>query len=100
MDNLTKENFWDDLMLKYPNAMKIFCAWVDEYKKKVNWNRLIKFHHLPIAFQLGVFIEFTRERDMILFTPPHHMANIPKAIQDWFQFTEDSIILNQGYVKV
>ncbi len=80
MDSLTKENFWNDLMEKYPEQMKQLCAWIDEYKKKVDWNWLFnhsqkldgldeagvsspapKFHDLPIAMQFGIFVQFTSE---------------------------------------
>ena len=104
---LTKENFWNEMIQKYPKAMKIFCDWIDEYKKEVKWNdlfqhetfehyferkshtikfyerqnlitnkeikeakrnvlfscwskevRIIKFHDIPYAMQLGIWIEF------------------------------------------
>lgn len=74
MENLSKENFWNDLEEKYPEAMKVFRDWLDTYKQKVHWDDLfgihqrkhywgdIKYHHLPIAMQIGIFIEFARER--------------------------------------
>jgi hypothetical protein len=40
MENLTKENFWNALTEKYPEQMKQFCAWIDEYKNRVNWDSL------------------------------------------------------------
>ena len=70
MENLTKENFWNDLMVKYPTAMKIFCAWIDQYKKQVGWAELFdptgskkdkdlpKYHDLPLAMQIGIFLQF------------------------------------------
>lgn len=38
MENLNKENFWDELYKKYPKGMKVFCDWIDEYKKQNNWD--------------------------------------------------------------
>lgn len=31
---LTKENCFNELQRMWPNAMKEFCDWVDEYKKR------------------------------------------------------------------
>lgn len=74
LENLTKENFWNDLKVKYPLGVQAFCDWVDEYKKVNNWDELFnegdsdgddsyyrkspKYHDLPLAFQLGIFAEF------------------------------------------
>lgn len=67
MDNLNKDNFWNPMREKYPDAIDHFCKWVDEYKKSVNWDKLFgatarpdyvheapKFHDLPIEFQFGI----------------------------------------------
>lgn len=63
--SLTKENFWNELFQKYPGEMEVFCQWIDSYKKSVAWEHLlgssIKYHDLPIAFQIGIFIQFTLE---------------------------------------
>lgn len=61
--NLTKENFWNEQMEKFPKSMKIFCAWIDEYKKAVNWTGLfgtdqMKFHNIPYEMQQGIWIRF------------------------------------------
>lgn len=75
---LTKENFWNEIYSKYPNATKLFCDWIDEYKKAVNWQVLFnphfkvveettqihstpKFHDLPHAIQQGIWIEFAND---------------------------------------
>lgn len=76
-DILTKENFWNELHEKYPSQMKVFCDWIDEYKKRVNWEyifshtnseytqyagfslRTPKFHEIPIAMQIGIIVEFS-----------------------------------------
>lgn len=90
MESLTKENFWNELLEKYPEQMKVFCAWIDGYKKRVNWNKLFnsdsdyqnyegknapapKYHDLPIAMQIGIFMQFLAEQN-------------PDCMKDWLQF--------------
>ncbi len=72
-EGLTKENFFNEMMQKYPLAMKDFCNWVDEYKQKNDWGNLFnfgtphyakqgwhntKFHDLPLAMQMGIWNEY------------------------------------------
>ncbi len=74
--NLTKENFWNDIMELYPKSCKLFCDWVDKYKEENNWDNLFnartsrypaldtkapKFHEIPYAMQHGIWIEFANE---------------------------------------
>lgn len=78
MDNLTKANFWDRIERKYPEAFKIFSAWIDKYKEEVQWTCLFnagegcetdlgeqltapKFHEIPFEFQNGVIARFDIE---------------------------------------
>lgn len=74
MDSLTKENFWNELQEKYPEQMKVFIDWIDEYKKRVDWDLIFRegkhgseyaqpthYHQLPIAIQLGIFMQFQAE---------------------------------------
>lgn len=65
-ETLTKENFWDRMMELYPNATKKFCQWIDEYKIAVGWNALfgenVKFHDLPGAMQVGIWLEYVCDR--------------------------------------
>lgn len=74
-ENLNKENFWNEVMEKYPLATNLFCKWIDEYKEAVNWNKLFaandntdqlhsskyKFHEIPYAMQQGIWIEFAND---------------------------------------
>jgi len=75
--SLTKENFWNDLKEKYPYGVQVFCDWIDEYKEKVKWSELFndgsphyakmgwhnpKYHDLPMAMQIGIWIQFVAER--------------------------------------
>lgn len=87
MENLTKENFWNEMQGIYPNAIEKFCKWIDQYKENNNWNKLFngcltirdysittgsntywsmspKFHDLPIAFQVGIFNQYCAEQEM------------------------------------
>lgn len=78
------ENFFNKLQKKYPKAMKVFCEWIDEYKKNIDWKFLFnegaifhvpmsppdgdftadapKFHNLPYAMQLGIMLQFMQEQ--------------------------------------
>lgn len=86
---LTKENFFDELEKldrlnklekQYPKAMAQFQEWINQYKIDNDWKRLFgedtslsdakqagkwtdriapKFHELPSAMQLGIFIQFS-----------------------------------------
>jgi len=77
-ETLTKENFWDELQQLYPEGMKVFSEWIDEYKKRVGWAHLFnskfreteigriyqrpKYHDLPTAMQAGIFLEFVEDK--------------------------------------
>jgi len=78
MENLNKENFWNDLHSKYPTAVNHFCEWIDKYKAEVGWNKLFnsdsnwqdangknapapKFHDLPFDMQNGIIAKFELE---------------------------------------
>jgi hypothetical protein len=69
-EGLTKEIFFNQLANDYPKGMKTFCDWIDSYKKKVKWyhvfgterHKYIKYHDLPWAFQVGIYIQFIQER--------------------------------------
>lgn len=83
IENLTKENFWNEMQEKYPKAMKKFCDWIDNYKKENNWEVLFnghkfthysgvdkeienytktpKYHELPLSMQMGIFCQFQFE---------------------------------------
>ncbi|MEQ8685467.1 MAG: hypothetical protein RIE86_09245 [Imperialibacter sp.] len=109
MENLTKENFFDGMMIKYPDAMKIFCDWIDEYKKRVNWKRLFnsdsnwqdekgknapapKFHDLPIAMQYGVWLHFLSDHDVVCgnFDIENLSKSLRNEIEEWMSEIESS----------
>lgn len=106
MDSLTKENFWNDLYEKFPAEMEIFCKWIDEYKNKINWNDLFtrvncigdqpnhceinppKYHDLPIAMQIGIFIQFRAENviNKNINWPPSMADAVEVLITEYFTY--------------
>jgi hypothetical protein len=69
IENLTKENFFNELHDQYPEAVEHFCKWIDEYKREVNWDTLFggdlvrapKFHEIPFEMQNGIIARFELE---------------------------------------
>jgi len=65
MENLNKENFWNELHSQCPTAVAYFCDWIDRYKTANNWNELfgeaVKFHHLPFEMQNRIIAAFELE---------------------------------------
>lgn len=69
MENLTKENFFNEMKQKYPKAMDHFCVWIDQYKIRIGWANIFhghmfqtpKYHDLPIAWQIGIFFQYMME---------------------------------------
>jgi hypothetical protein len=80
MQNLSKENFWNDLHAKYPQAVDLFCKWIDKYKVEVGWDELfnqaglpdedkpVKFHDIPFEMQNGILARFDIECNNGVFT--------------------------------
>jgi hypothetical protein len=85
---LTKENFWNEMMEKYPKSTKVFCEWIDEYKKEVDWVNLfnehlnIKFHDIPYAMQYGIWMEFCRQEMSKYFEQPEHESQFIDLAED------------------
>lgn len=81
MENLNKENFFNEVEALCPMAMEYFKRWIDEYKKEVGWSALFgesqsqlkpkngikvgriapKFHDLPFEMQNGIIARFELE---------------------------------------
>jgi hypothetical protein len=65
IQNLTLENFWNDLKKECPLAVDHFRKWIDEYKLEVGWADLfgaqVKFHHLPFEMQNGIIARYELE---------------------------------------
>lgn len=72
MENLTKENFFNELGVKDPALLRTFCTWIDQYKIENNWEetfkrsiygselRTPKFHEIPFDIQIGIIAKFLR----------------------------------------
>lgn len=107
LTSLSKANFWNDLTEKYPEEMKHFCIWIDEYKKRVDWNTLFnsnsnwqncdgknapapKYHDLPIAMQVGIIIQYfieTCDGFQLFFKQiPKNMHDFARIIVSFFEF--------------
>lgn len=80
---LTKENFWNEIMVQYPKSTKTFCEWIDAYKAAVSWDtvfnirfpggvRAAKFHEIPYEMQQGIWITFARETLDKFFEQPEY----------------------------
>ena len=91
-ENLTKENFWDDIYTKFPKATQVFYDWIDEYKKNNNWDLIFnskfkvvetstsifsspKYHELPYALQQGIWIEFCIDVLSDYFEQPEYIPD-------------------------
>lgn len=69
--NLNKENFWDELERQFPDAVKRFYDWIDEYKIEAGWDKIfkcnegtgqvVKFHEVPVEIQMGIISRFLFE---------------------------------------
>lgn len=105
MLEMKKEGFWTGIQLKYPLMFADFSRWVDEYKRRIYWvtyfkggMQEIKFHDLPQAMQIGVFLQYTIEQgDYIYATLVDNPARIDAfitAIERWFQMSEMSLLKN------
>lgn len=102
LTNLNKENFFDKLYEDYPNAMQEFCNWIDEYKKENNWIELfgekIKYHHLPIAMQIGIWCDFQftfhTGEESITYTEDYKWSeNVYQWFSEWMHHREIDINL-------
>lgn len=94
MENLNKQNFWDEKMKSCPAIMKHFCKFVDEYKQKNDWkkmfNKKIKFHDIPVEMQTGIVIAFIMK---ITNSPEfvNQLTNTKKYITNEFEHIEKKL---------
>lgn len=102
--DLSKNNFWIEIENRWPGEWNRFRSWIDDYKKKVNWNLLFnsqsdyqdkegknapapKYHDLPAAMQLGIFIQYCLEEDHryeFIEGLPSTMAEMIIEMREWF----------------
>lgn len=58
MEGLTLDNYWNLVKDKYPDQLRHFTDWVDDYKRNSEWSSLfrdgVKFHELPLELQAGI----------------------------------------------
>lgn len=73
LPSFTKQNFFDEMMAKYPAGVKVFRDWLTEYKTRPDSYQVFHpccsthpdnpdFHDLPGAMQVGIWIQFIMER--------------------------------------
>lgn len=87
-NQLTKETFWNDVEKLNPQKFQEFKDWIDKYKEKVGWDDLFqfaggtapKYHDLPIAFQIGIFLEYVQDTDR-----SRVLQVMPEAIRNHFK---------------
>lgn len=105
--NLNKENFFNEMTMKYPLIMKVFSEWIDVYKKEVSWDKLfgnnidaihynvyqIKFHDIPFEMQLGVIESFLLPYGVGLTKPSISLDEIKKDLDTCFEYVEAKLNL-------
>jgi len=93
---MNKENFWNGLYEQYPKSVKEFCDFIDEYKSENNWNELfgekIKFHHIPVEMQLGIWMQFQfkvlDDIDITITADVFHVINLYEWASEFFRQRE------------
>jgi hypothetical protein len=114
MQSMTKEHFWNLLQAQFPEQMNDFTRWIDEFKRREHWEILFntghetnygpgergawpyksnyhkhypKFHDLPPAMQIGIFIQYTVETGGSPFPTPADLSFEAwiGAIPRWFE---------------
>lgn len=71
MKNLNKENFFNAMAEKYPEAMQLFCDWIDAYKASINWVSVfngtteeeMEAFSKPMIFAQGNVLDFEKASD-------------------------------------
>ena len=115
MERMTKADFWDGIQSEYPEGMAEFNAWIEEFRRRADWEILFncghetnygpgdryewpyksnysrhypRFHNLPNAMQIGIFIQYTIEQGGESFFQPGAemwtMEGMIQAIRQWF----------------
>lgn len=73
--------------------MEHFGKWIDAYKLKPEWslvieNNNIKYHHLPIEMQVGIFYRYISEVNYPGPSLPSDFLMIHLFIRNWFGYSE------------
>jgi hypothetical protein len=98
MNKMSKENFWNDIESRWAGGFEFFKQWIDDYKKEVGWEKLfgtqIKYHDLPEAMQIGIFLQYTIEANGTRYhfeiLEDDTIDNILDNIKEWFCVGEDN----------
>jgi len=74
MENLSKENTWNDIKQNYRVAFDNFQEWLNNYKEENDWDELFKnqffraskenqvsFYDIPLDMQIGILMRFFNE---------------------------------------
>lgn len=83
-EKLSKENFWDELAIRFPAASKIFFIWLEQWKAKVKWKTMFfvtKFYDVPIEMQYGIILQFIVEHNLTDMVMLSFEKDQSKAIQ-------------------
>jgi hypothetical protein len=116
---MTKKKFWDKIEKDYPGELQPFYAWLDEYKKSVEWERLFnfgfpyyakqgwhnpRFDELPPAMQIGIFIQFVSEVPSrysleLDVKVKEDFERIPELIREFFFYERDFAIQEKSEDK-
>jgi hypothetical protein len=108
MKNLNKENFWNSMQERFPYAMRLFCTWIDEYKKDVDWNwffgngwtvdkndppvtatiRQIKFHDIPFEMQVGILALFFSANFGFIYSDITSYSKVREATETFLKTIE------------
>lgn len=112
MENLTKENFWNEIEKKYPDAMNLFHKWIDRYKEEVDWEIIfnigtcnyaddgkhdIKFHQIPFEMQNGILARFDIECNIGIFSGKgkaqyhHNRETYVKGFKNLFKAVDEMV---------
>lgn len=109
MKNPPLDNFWYGIKEKYPEYFNDFSEWFKVYKEKVGWKKIFneivafrmyasvvtkapKFYKLPIAMQIGIFLQYVSEKKSSIDFKIHICKENDKSleliledIEDWFK---------------
>lgn len=99
--------FWVAMKQRYPQVMELFLEWVNSYKLDNHWKQLFnysldakrdipgliiitpKFHDLPIAMQMGIFMQFMAEHNPDPEVSDDPMAGAEEFIENELKWMEN-----------
>lgn len=91
MENLGKENFWNEMMERCPKAVDVFKKWIIGYMNRVEGHKNLfmedtGFYDLPYEMQMGImnrfFIEtYAGEHEYIKNCQSHYKEEMVLSLQ-------------------